>query len=104
MKLRLQEAASEGSTEGAIDRMFQSIVNTVGKRSLGCVLSGPGEDGAEGVHEIRKAGGISIVQDINNCMDPSMPLAVLKKGSVSKILPDYLVADFIVNPEAGVEN
>jgi len=29
-------------------------------------------------------------------MDPSMPLAVLEKGSVEKILPDYLMAEFIM--------
>jgi two-component system chemotaxis response regulator CheB len=104
LRLRLTKITSEFVEGGAIDRMFQSLAAIAGPKTVGCVLSGPGNDGAEGIHEVGRAGGITVVQDINNCMDPSMPLAVLKKGTVEKIIPDFLMADFLVNPEAHREN
>jgi two-component system chemotaxis response regulator CheB len=95
VRFRLSEGASEGAGGRVIDTMFTSLASAVGERAVGVVLSGPGADGAEGISQLRKAGGIGVVQDITNCMDPSMPLAVLEKGSVEKILPDFLIAEFL---------
>jgi chemotaxis response regulator CheB len=79
-------------------------LSVMGDQAIGIVLSGAGRDGAEGIAAIRGAGGTGVVQDINNAMDPSMPLAVLEQGSVEKILPDYLMAEFIMKihtPQSG---
>ena len=103
-RMHLTKTTSDFSEGGAIDRMFRSLAAIAGNRALGGVLSGPGNDGAQGLHEIRQVGGITAVQDINNCMDPSMPLAVLKRGTVDKIIPDFLMADFLVDPQAQREN
>ena len=65
---------------------------------MGVVMTGEGTDGALGITEIRKSGGIGIVQSLANCMDPSMPLAVLKNKSVVKMLPDFTMADFFMKP------
>lgn len=104
LRFRLSKVGAEFSEGGAVDRMFRSLATVAGNKTVGFVLSGPGNDGAEGIHEIRQTGGIAVVQDINNCMDPSMPLAVLKGGTVEKILPDFLMADYILNPQAHQEN
>ena len=92
---------SDGSAsfdgEGPVDATLKSLADAAGERGVGVVLSGPGSDGADGISEIRRRGGIGVIQDITNCMDPSMPLAVLEKGSVEKILPDFLMADFFVS-------
>ncbi len=89
--------ASHNGTSGAIDRMFESYAHFAGSRAVGIIMTGSGKDGAEGLTQIREAGGITVIQDINNCVDPSMPLAVLEKGSVTKMLPDYLIADFLTS-------
>jgi len=84
---------------GPVDRMLISLAESAGTMAVGVVMSGPGADGADGIVEVRKAGGIAVVQDITNCVDPSMPLAVLRKGSVEEILPDYLMSELFANPE-----
>ncbi len=61
-------------------------------------MTGDGQDGTAGITEVRKAGGIGIVQSLANCMDPSMPLNVLRKGSVVKTLPDFAMAEFFMEP------
>jgi len=83
------------ANSGPIDTMLTSLA-VMGGQAIGIVMTGAGRDGAEGIAAIRDAGGTGVVQDINNAMDPSMPLAVLEKGSVEKILPDYLMAEFIM--------
>ena len=83
--------------EAMVDKLFESLANTVGSRAVAVVLTGPGSAGALGLLEVRRAGGMGVVQDINNCMDPSMPIAVLEKSAVEKMLPDYLIADFLLS-------
>ncbi len=67
-------------------------------------MTGAGEDGAEGLVSLRSAGGTTVVQDINNCMDPSMPIAALAKGSVDKVLPDYMIVDYLSRPRSRDNN
>lgn len=98
---QFRDEPSDELEDGAIDRFFKSVSEQIGRRAVGIVLSGPGADGADGIVDIREAGGMGIVQDINNCMHPSMPLAVLQAGSVERILPDYDMAAFL-NEEDGL--
>jgi two-component system chemotaxis response regulator CheB len=94
--------AAETTNPGrhAVDDMFASLARMLGERAMGIVMSGRGTDGAMGITAIRDRGGLGVVQDITNCMDPSMPLAVLQMGTVDKVLPDYLMAELIVNNES----
>lgn len=97
VRLSFAPIPSNNGSHGAIDRMLESHARFAGNRAVGVIMTGSGTDGAEGLAQIREAGGITIIQDINNCIDPSMPLAVLEKGSVSRMLPDYMIADFLTN-------
>jgi two-component system, chemotaxis family, protein-glutamate methylesterase/glutaminase len=83
---------------GAVDRLLSSLAVEVGSRAVGVVLTGSGHDGSSGIAEIRKAGGIGVVQSLANCMDPAMPLAVLRNKSVVKMLPDFTMAEFFMKP------
>ncbi|MFH1114268.1 MAG: chemotaxis protein CheB [Pseudomonadota bacterium] len=71
-------------------------LSAFGSRAVGVVMTGSGTDGAEGMTAIRKAGGMGVVQDITNCLDPQMPIATLQKDGVEKILPDFLMAEFFM--------
>ena len=97
LRLRMEGPRSLSEGPGPIDKFFESMVDVVGNRAVGIVMTGEGGDGAEGMAKIRGVGGTTIVQDINNCVDPSMPLATLERGPVGNMIPDYRLADFIVN-------
>ncbi len=100
LRLDFGPRAYTNGSHGPIDGMFESYARFAGSRAVGIIMTGSGTDGAQGVSQIRDAGGITVIQDINNCIDPSMPLAVLEKGPVSQMLPDYLIADFLTNQVA----
>ncbi len=87
----------EGDTDRPIDALLTSLGEVARDKAVAIVMTGSGDDGALGCASVRKAGGVGLIQDINNCMDPSMPIAALAQGSVDKILPDYLVVDYLTS-------
>jgi len=80
--------------ENPVDRLLRSLTACKTK-PVGVVMTGSGAAGAVGLHYLRQAGGIGVVQDINNCLDPQMPLAALERDAAEKVLPDYLMAEFL---------
>lgn len=98
--LVLRSGIGERPGEGRIDRLFRSIAVACRSRAVGVIMSGAGADGAEGTVMIRKRGGLGIIQAVGNCMNPSMPRAVLARGPVDRMLPDFLLAGFLMNIEA----
>jgi two-component system, chemotaxis family, protein-glutamate methylesterase/glutaminase len=97
LKFNLLPSPMATGESSAIDSMLESLAESAGQKAVGIIMSGAGQDGAKGLSVIREAGGIGVIQDINNCVDPSMPLAALQRGSVEKVLPDYMIADFIMH-------
>jgi two-component system chemotaxis response regulator CheB len=61
----------------SIDVLFESVARVCGPRSVGVLLSGGGSDGAAGLAAIRRAGGVTIVQDPAEARVPALPLAAL---------------------------
>ncbi len=97
LRIGLEGNSDHTKTEEAINDFLRSIAATARLRAVGVIMTGSGRHGAEGIAEIRRSGGLGVIQDINNCVDPSMPLAALEKGTVEKILPDYQMAEFFMN-------
>jgi len=46
-----------------------------------------GEDGAEGLGAIKKAGGLTLAQDEHSCVVFGMPKAGIDRGHVMRVLP-----------------
>lgn len=66
--------------------LFRSLAAS-GKRPAGVVLTGMGEDGVEGLLQLRAAGGVVLAQDEATSMVFSMPEAAVKAGVVDHVLP-----------------
>ena len=75
----------------AIDVLFESAAEAYGPAVAGLVLSGASQDGAEGLWQIRQAGGVAIVQSPATASSPMMPeMAMLRVGPYAHVvrLPD----------------
>lgn len=59
----------------AIDLMFNSAAYAYKKHLIGIILSGANHDGAKGLKSIKDFGGTTIIQNVNECQVPTMPLA-----------------------------
>lgn len=69
-----------------IDQLFGSAADHFPKRICGVLLTGIGTDGAEGMHAIKKKGGLTIAQEQSCCPYPSLVENLLAKEIVDAVL------------------
>ncbi|HEX3249453.1 MAG TPA: CheR family methyltransferase [Pyrinomonadaceae bacterium] len=60
----------------SIDRLLSSAAEVYGEHMIAVILTGSGSDGAAGAIEVKKAGGVVIVQNPQTAAYPSMPLSL----------------------------
>ncbi len=70
----------------SIDMTMISAANTLGVRSIGVLLTGMGNDGAEGMLKIRQAGGQTIAESEDSTVVFGMPRAAVQKGAAGMVL------------------
>ncbi|MGB6431109.1 MAG: chemotaxis response regulator protein-glutamate methylesterase [Candidatus Acidiferrales bacterium] len=66
---------------------MQSVAEVAGNLSIGVVLTGMGNDGAEGALAIKSAGGLVIAEDESTAVIFGMPAEAIKTGAVAQVLP-----------------
>lgn len=78
------------------DTTLFSLAAALGPHAGGLVLSGMGEDGAQGLLAIREAGGWTLAQDEPSCVVYGIPKAALALGAVSHSAAPEEMAPLIV--------
>lgn len=71
----------------SVDVLFRSAARYVGKNGIGVIMTGMGDDGAQGMLEMKEAGAKNIAQDEDSCVVFGMPKKAIEKGAVDTILP-----------------
>lgn len=91
-RLHLTEADPVSGHRPSVDVAFQSLAQVYGPRVAGVLLTGMGADGASGLLAIRRAGGITMVQDEASSTVFGMPRAAIELGAAERVLsPPELV-------------
>lgn len=75
--IRLGQGPKVHYARPAADPLFISAAETYGHRVMGIVLSGGDGDGAAGLRAVSEHGGIALVQNPDEAVVPSMPLAAI---------------------------
>lgn len=84
---RLVETGLVNGHRPSVDVMMKSIASTFGKKTVGVILTGMGRDGADGLMEIRSAGGRTFGQNEETSVVYGMPRAAFELGAVQQQLP-----------------
>jgi two-component system CheB/CheR fusion protein len=69
-----------------VDAFFAALAAEREGDAVGIVLSGTGGDGAAGLQEIRKVGGLCLVQDPDTAEYPGMPRSAIAAGVVDAVV------------------
>ena len=73
------------------------MTRAYGSRALGVILTGMGEDGADGLAALKHGGGQVIAQDEATSVVWGMPAAAVARGLPDVELPLDLIAEAIVS-------
>lgn len=86
-KLELTRGPRENWARPAVDPLFRTAAHYYGPDAIGLVLSGRLNDGTSGLYEIKRQGGIAIVQTPAEAEAPEMPQSALNNVAVDYCLP-----------------
>jgi two-component system chemotaxis response regulator CheB len=76
--------------------LFSSMARNLRDSGLGVLLSGMGEDGAEGLLEMKRAGAYTIAEHESTAVVYGMPAAAVRRGAVCEALPLQSIAPRIL--------
>lgn len=77
--------------------LITSVADGVGKRGVGVILTGMGNDGLEGIRQLKGKNGYILAQDDASCVVYGMPKAIVDAGLADEVLDIEDMAQGIMN-------
>lgn len=71
--------------EKPLNLLFETAADVFKDRTIGVMLTGVGDDGAEGFACIRNEGGVTIAQDMQCCVYPNLTQHAIEMGTVTTV-------------------
>ncbi|MDY7090520.1 MAG: chemotaxis-specific protein-glutamate methyltransferase CheB [Actinomycetota bacterium] len=90
--VRLSDAPPRHSCRPSVDVLFESVAAEHGPAAAGCLLTGMGRDGAEGLLTMRARGAVTFAQDEASCVVYGMPREAALIGAAAYVLPPVKIA------------
>jgi two-component system chemotaxis response regulator CheB len=81
----------------SVDVLFRSTARYAGQNAVGVILTGMGDDGANGLREMKEAGSYNIAQDEESCVVFGMPHEAIQRGAVEAVMPLDKIASAILS-------
>ncbi|MEX3776321.1 chemotaxis protein CheB [Pseudomonas sp. MYb118] len=83
----------------AIDFLFESAADAYGPALAAVLLTGANRDGAHGLAQVKRHGGLTIVQDPADAQVATMPLAALDTHQPDHVLPIHGIGRLLAELE-----
>jgi two-component system chemotaxis response regulator CheB len=81
----------------SVDVLFRSVATCVGPKAVGVIMTGMGDDGAQGLYEMKEAGADTIAQDEATSIVFGMPKSAISCGAVDIVVPLEQIANAVLN-------
>lgn len=85
--LKLDQQPPINRHRPSVHVLFESVAKHVGPNAVGVLLTGMGDDGADGLKLMKEAGSPTIAQDRASSVVWGMPGEAVKRGAASEVLP-----------------
>ena len=85
-RIRLETAPPVHGHLPSGTRLLDSLADAYGRAVVGCVLTGMGSDGAQGLLKIRQSGGSTFAQAETSCAVFGMPKAAQQMGAAERMV------------------
>ena len=72
--------------------LLASLARAYGPKALGVILTGMGDDGADGLEALHKSGGLTLAQDEATCVVYGMPGEAMARNAVDRVLSPSQIA------------
>jgi two-component system chemotaxis response regulator CheB len=82
----LNEDAAVNGHRPSVDVLFHSLAQEFGRSGIAVLMTGMGDDGAEGLGAVKKAGGMTIAQSEESCVVFGMPKAAIERGYATRVV------------------
>jgi two-component system chemotaxis response regulator CheB len=86
----------------AADRLFETAAEVFGDRVVSLILSGGDSDGTDGANAVIEAGGLSMVQQPEDALVPSMPINVIQKDHPGAVISKDDMASALIKAVSGL--
>ena len=80
----------------SVDVLFRSAARFAGANAVGVIMTGMGDDGANGMKELYDTGAYTIAQDEATCVVYGMPKEAVARGGVKTVLPLQKIANNVI--------
>ena len=70
----------------SVDVLFRSVAEEFRSQAVGLLMTGMGDDGAEGLGAVKKSGGMTIAQSEDSCVVYGMPKAAIERGYAVRVV------------------
>jgi two-component system chemotaxis response regulator CheB len=101
-KIILTDESPESDMRPSASYLFRTVADAFGTGAAGVILTGMGNDGAEGLMSMRKKGAVTIAQDEASCVVFGMPGEAVRLGAAKHVLSPEQIALFLLKL-AGVD-
>lgn len=81
----------------SVEVLFNSVAQYAGANAIGAILTGMGDDGAQGLLNMRRNGAHTVAQDEQSSVVFGMPKEAIEAGAAEKVVPLGDVAQAMIN-------
>ncbi|TQV86765.1 chemotaxis response regulator protein-glutamate methylesterase [Aliikangiella coralliicola] len=93
----LSDADPVNRHKPSVDVLFDSVAEAVGSRCIATLLTGMGQDGAQGLLNLKQCGATTIAQNEETSVVWGMPGAAVKLGAADKILALGKIGGYLIS-------
>ena len=95
-KARIVERQEGDRFVPSVDRTMESAAIAFGARAVGVLLTGMGNDGAQGLSKMREAGGLTVAESEESAVVFGMPRAAIRNDAAQEILHLDLIGTKVI--------